>query len=306
MRIAYLIIAHDQIKILNQLIELLDYPDNDIFIVIDSKSQIEIKDIDCKIRFSQIFMYHPQISIAWGGSSMIAAELYLLKKSVEGKYDYYCLLSGVDIPLKSQRYIHEFLVNNKDLEYVGVNEGWLDENCNYYRVSLYHPLQNYIGKREGALALLERFIIKIQKPFVNRICNNLLRFEGGPQWFCITDAFCRYVLSKEKWIKSTFSMTMCADEIFIQTLIVNSIFEKKRYKPSANCYDQCCRLIDWKRGKPYIWQSCDYSELMNSDAWFARKFSEKVDIDVVNMICNSIRDEHNNIMQRDYVRRSFL
>ena len=35
------------------------------------------------------------------------------------------------------------------------------------------------------------------------------------------------------------------------------------------------RLIDWRRGNPYVWRDEDYDELIHSDRIFARKFSSK-------------------------------
>ena len=34
----------------------------------------------------------------------------------------------------------------------------------------------------------------------------------------------------------------------------------------------CMRLIDWKRGNPYVWTLADKEELEQSNRLFARKF----------------------------------
>lgn len=59
-----------------------------------------------------------------------------------------------------------------------------------------------------------------------------ITFQKGANWFSITDELARYVLSKEKWIKKVFKDTDCADEIFLQTIVINSkykdnLFSKK-------------------------------------------------------------------------------
>ena len=44
MKFAYLIMAHNEPYVLEKLIRMLDYPDNDIYIHIDEKSQLINKD----------------------------------------------------------------------------------------------------------------------------------------------------------------------------------------------------------------------------------------------------------------------
>lgn len=51
------------------------------------------------------------------------------------------------------------------------------------------------------------------------------------------------------------------------------------------------RLIDWDRGRPYTFRKEDYDEIMASDCFFARKFDEKVDFDIVELIYNEIKKE---------------
>ncbi|MBQ7217133.1 MAG: hypothetical protein IJS39_14240 [Synergistaceae bacterium] len=44
------------------------------------------------------------------------------------------------------------------------------------------------------------------------------------------------------------------------------------------------RLIDWKRGKPYVFRISDLEAIKNSEAMFARKFDDKVDAEIVRKI----------------------
>ena len=47
------------------------------------------------------------------------------------------------------------------------------------------------------------------------------------------------------------------------------------------------RLIDWRRGNPYVWRDEDYDELIHSDRIFARKFSSKY-MGIVRMITDAV------------------
>ena len=53
--------------------------------------------------------YVDRVPVNWGGSQ-IRAELSLLKCAVKKKYDYYHLVSGADLPIKTQDEIHQFFV----------------------------------------------------------------------------------------------------------------------------------------------------------------------------------------------------
>ena len=65
---------------------------------------------------------------------------------------------------------------------------------------------------------------------------------------------------------------LCADEIFIQTILWNSPF-RERMHCTNNANTGSMREIDWEHGSPYIWQDHDYQTLINSNKIFARKFN---------------------------------
>lgn len=44
------------------------------------------------------------------------------------------------------------------------------------------------------------------------------------------------------------------------------------------------RLIDFKRGNPYVWKRQDYDEIINTEHLFARKFDDKVDKQIIDKI----------------------
>ena len=50
----------------------------------------------------------------WGGYSQIQSELILFQAAWEHGYEYYHLISGVDLPIKTQDEIHEFSVSTTE------------------------------------------------------------------------------------------------------------------------------------------------------------------------------------------------
>lgn len=71
---AYLIMAHKCDYTLQTLIEVLDYPLNDIFIHMDAKNKEFSKDTLPRCFFSKMHITQ-RTNVVWGGASMINAEL---------------------------------------------------------------------------------------------------------------------------------------------------------------------------------------------------------------------------------------
>ena len=73
-----------------------------------------------------------------------------------------------------------------------------------------------------------------------------------------------------------------------QTLLYNSPFRDKLYKPSDG--EECSmRYTDWTRGKPYTFRNEDYEELISSKLMFARKFDTTVDQTIILKIRDGIQ-----------------
>lgn len=135
MKHAYLIIAHDNVDILNVLLHLLDDKRNDIYLHIDKKSSIDLDKI-YRPTISNFYLLSNRINVKWGDFSQIRVEISLLKEAIgNSHYSYYHLLSGVDLPIKSQNYIHDFFDKNQGLEFIDYSQ---EPSENYIkRVSKY-------------------------------------------------------------------------------------------------------------------------------------------------------------------------
>jgi len=279
-RHAYLIMAHNNFQVLDKLISLLDDPRNDIYVHLDKKAK-NIHEKEFKTKNSGLY-FIKRINVYWGGFSQIRCELLLLKTAYTKNYDYYHLISGVDLPLKRQDYIHNFFYQNKGKEFVHFDQYQYD-NSNNEKIMFYHFFQNAPNLKIQNYIRIK--LLKFQKLIgINRIKSVDTEFQKGANWFSITDNFAGYILSKEKWIKKVFKFTRCADEIFIQTLAWNSVYRENLYNKEFNNNLSCMRYIDWSRGNPYIWRNKDYDELINSDYLFARKFDYNTDKDIINRI----------------------
>lgn len=99
-RYAYLIMAHTNFNQLKVLISLLDDPRNDIYLHVDKRAKSFNPNDICTHHSTLIIL--DRIKVNWGGHSQITCELNLLKAAISNHYQYYHLVSGVDLPLKTQ------------------------------------------------------------------------------------------------------------------------------------------------------------------------------------------------------------
>lgn len=282
---AYLIIAHNEFEILEKLIDLLDDERNDLYVHIDKKVKRSLIP-ELKVSNSHLEIISP-INVSWGGDNMIECELRLLEAATKQKHAYYHLLSGVDLPIKSQDYIHDFFNNNCGKEFIDFDDRAIKSGSFLPRIKYYHFLQNKIGRNAGKLVAvyekLENNLLKLQSKFgVDRTKNSDIVFYKGTNWFSITHELAKYLLSCERMIKKYCYNSLCADEVFLQTFVKNSEF-------GNNIVDDCLRCIDWNRGAPYTYTAEDYDFLINSPKLYARKFSINKDAEIVDMIYNKIK-----------------
>lgn len=274
---AYLIMAYNNWSLLEKLFCLLDDARNDIFLHIDSKSS----DFDEK-RFERILKKSKLHIIArkpvyWADFSQIDVELDLLRvANKNGRYFRYHLLSGADLPIKTQDEIHDFFDSYSDKEFIGIvpNEVWYSvRRLKYYHVLLHN---NYFRKYR-VLKGIDRVTEYIQKLVgVDRLKDYPdMKVIDGWTWFSITDEFCSYLLNNREKINKIFKNSIASDELMCQTMAYNSEFRKRIYDES-DLKNGSMRFIDWKRGKPYTWgrDEGDFEMLMNSPYMFARKFND--------------------------------
>ena len=275
---AYLIMAHTNFPQLQILINLLDHPSNDIYLHVDKRS-VDFRPEMIQVSASNLTIIDP-IRITWGGHSQIQCELNLLKASAPNHYRYYHLISGIDLPLKSQDEIHEFFEAHYPENFINFHAPSNESKSFLYRLEQYHIFQDLMGRSKGLVpGLLRRAnngFIALQKLVGFRRKQYIPPYKGT-NWFSITDELAQYVLSQEVLIKKQFYYSSCADEVFLHSVAMAS--------PCRDTIvDDCLRAIDWDRGDPYIFRQEDVDGLLVSPNLFGRKFDSRVDAQAIGKI----------------------
>ena len=281
---AYLIMAHNNFEQLQLLIKLLDDPRNDIYLHIDRKAKAAAPKIET--RYSQLTVIDP-ICVTWGGHSQIECEMNLFKAAASGHYMYYHLISGLDLPLKTQNEIHAFFQSHKGKNFIKFDKNANEAGSFRARTQYFHFFQNIAGRSNCIwaqnLRKVKNLLVYAQKLFhIER--KEFFPLWKGANWVSITDDMVQYIISCDKLIKKQFYYSVCADEIFLQSVAMYSPY---RDTIVNNYY----REIDWNRGNPYTFRKEDISELLKSSAVFARKFDESVDKEAIYCLVDYINEK---------------
>lgn len=298
MRNAYLIIAHNNWDILAMLIGQLNSKNNGIYIHINSLVEApdlgELKKNSSKSKV--VFVERKEI--IWGLYGVDEAIYELLRTArKDGDYDYYHLISGVDVPIKSNSQIESFLIENE----------WNNQSAEGYRTNYiichkpfnkteYFPVCNYnlfVNQWRNRNPLLRKLakgsalVFNYLQSFIgiNRLGEIKERLYKGDAFWSITEELVDYFIENEQWARDNFSKyTFAPEEYIFPTLAMSSKYSSSIYIPNKKTTRANMRCIDFSRGKPYVWRFSDFDELINSPGFFARKFDPKVDAGIIDVL----------------------
>ena len=221
MKHAYLIIAHNEFEILKRLIQALDDERNDIYIHFDRKLNHYP---DCRTSYAKLTFLEERMDVRWGDISVVDAEFALFDEAYRrGEYSYYHLLSGVDMPLKTQNYIHRFFEKNAGKEFVGYYQGNISKEIDR-KVCRWHLFPKSFKETEGGLAVTKRVLragcVRLQSLLGIRR-NKDINFRKGTQWLSISNELicCSSKKRYEEFIPILFVRTKYLCRLFAGILL---------------------------------------------------------------------------------------
>ena len=271
MKICYLILAHNNFRHLDRLMNALTDEGSSFYIHIDEKTE------ESYIPSAKNVCIIPErVDINWGGFSMIEATLALLNYGTTHSpdADCYILISGVDYPIRSKRFLHSLLEKGK--EYIDIAPVPVPykpiERYEYYYFDYNRRNLKHYNPKFLTEVLLKKFKIKREAPF---------KIYAGTQWFALTRTCVQYVLDtvdKDKRYIDFFRHTLVPDEAFFQTIIGNSPF----YENTASSLT----YTDWEVPVPPAIIDARHIEFLKTHIefndeygqrfpYFARKFNDE-------------------------------
>jgi hypothetical protein len=299
MKIAFLIAAHTYPELLVRLVRRLQSPIASIFIHIDKDADIHpFKELFLREEILDVY-WVPRVRCRWGTFDQVKASLSLLREALrmDHKADMYMLLSGQDYPLRTVEFMASFFEQNKGISFVKWARLpwsiWPDaggfERLTHYHFSIGKQRLEYPSK-ELPRARRLRFIYRLCDLFLPKIRTlpmDLVLY-GGLSWWNITREAAERIfiyLWHNAHFARIFRYTKSSDEIFFQTILVNS------EGSSLDNNDLRCVFWDGRRNEyPAIVRIEDFDEIKSSGKFFTRKVDPRYSLDLMDKIDSELLD----------------
>jgi hypothetical protein len=281
MKLVFLILVHKNARQVAGLIDcLLRYPHSEVLVHVDLKSPEVYAELYEKYGEShRVKLIAKRYKVFWGSYGQVMATHALMAEaaSIPGTF-YGVLLSGQDMPIKPVKDFAAFLERSQGRQFL-VNfrlpdNQWQDGGMNrlgYYHVDI--EGHSWLSNRINAVIRRLQDIAGLKR----RVSQPLY---GGSNWFNLSsDAvryFCDYIGKNPKYLRQ-FRHSRCADEIFVQSVIMNSPIRESVVPDDL-------RMIDWGSGPefPRVWRLEDLERLLGAeDKFFARKFEPVTDAAII-------------------------
>nr|HCI8829426.1 hypothetical protein [Klebsiella quasipneumoniae] len=177
-------------KVTNPLVYTVNYlssfDENEVLIHVDANSKIE----DFLFLSSKnVIFVKDRVKIKWGGYSQVAATIELLKTASANCFDYFFLISGDDLPCKTNKDINDFLneIENKNIVHFDFRKSGMLEGES--RVKYKYP-KIFLNKNKS---IYQKSLCKIFKIFKGIFLNKqylLARRKGivfykGSNWISL-------------------------------------------------------------------------------------------------------------------------
>jgi len=223
-KIAYLLLVHDNPRLLERTVLALNSPNAAFFIHVDKKADMSQFS---HIAGENVFFIEERVAVYWGQYSQVEAILKMMQRAVEADagYDYFVLISGTDYPLRSADYIGRFLEDQFGSEFM---------SC----VRMPNEAAGKPLSRINTLVLpssqpVRRFVVRVlaklgwAKRDYRKHLGNLAPYSGST-WWGLTRGACQYILQfvrDNPKVTAYFRYTFASDESLLHTILGNSRFQ---------------------------------------------------------------------------------
>lgn len=276
MRVAYLITAYDDVKLLNILIKILTERKRYVFIHYDAKHSSDVKNIYTN---EYVAIIKNSLSVEWGSYALTEAMIRLIEAAQSfSAFEYFHVISGSDLPVRPINEFESYLeeIYPKDI----LAACALDRNNFQQKKRLYS--RYVINNRNFYNNLVQKIYFFIGTYISHRQILPNVDFYFGNSWITVTHDTATWLVKKwrDPIINDFFKETFCPDEIFFPTYI--NAFNNGA---SAHFYD--VRYTVWNgQPRPKYLTIEDLPAIRASHKYFARKFQSELSKELIDIIIN--------------------
>lgn len=275
MKQVFLIQAHKDLGQLNALVEQLRDEDFIVYVNLDRKCDLDPAGVHPAAR-----QVRQRVDVHWGTFSQVQAVLNSLDQILAEvpEFDKVLFLSAQDFPLLSNARLKAALAELRErelLDTVAIGNG-AGEWAAGYRYQYFHHGQGGRALR-FACSLANR---AMRATGVRRRLPGGMLPYGGSSWWALSRDCVRFLLQRvngEPGLVRFFRRVTCPDEMFFQTLVMNSPF-------AGRVLGQNFRYVQWPAQgarNPEVLQERDFERIAASRAHFCRKIDSRASAGLV-------------------------
>lgn len=278
--------AYKDVEIINHFISLTP-KDWGIYIHLDKKSKLRISDINPRAKVFSIK------KIYWGGWEHLYVFWFLLNQAKEsGTYfDYYHLISGQDF-YASPIALFDELLGNEGMNYMGIfsipNRYWHWDGG--YKIFKYRTLSSFCDIRKTFPRAINKIYYLLQKYTHTERRLPPYPLFGSSVYSSLHHDFVEWMLDSDlaKSLLHNLKNSVCAEEVFFQTVIMNSPFKQKVKA------EETLRYVDWHSNpRPKFLDTNDFEKIKNSGSLFCRKVDSQLSRGLISLLENYAKNGSN-------------
>lgn len=232
-----------------------------------------------------------------------------IQRETGNRYRYFCLISGQDYPIKPIEYINRQLKETYPKPYIDCTP--YDRKNWMYKKYRWNPITNKIrlkiddffkGKkrhpiRVGLMVMLltvSKLMGFIVPSMYHQVKNHSGAVYGGAAWWMLPDVAIQYIYNEYKSSSKLVTLLLQAvtpEDLFFQNMSMQSPVKDMIELNSKETVTQNCRtwayFFDDDKppvSHPYTFTVNEFEKLKKSDRWFARKFDDTRDPQILDML----------------------
>jgi hypothetical protein len=269
MKVGYVILAHHKPRQLLRLTNVIRLQsEGPIIIHVDRKSVLKFRHAIPVLEAIPNVRPISNQRVQWGTYSVVQATLDCLHTLLVQypEVSHIRLLSGQDYPIKPLGDFERMMTKRGERSGMQIHRlpraEWVDDH--------------------GGLDRVEYSYIRFAGRFFRITKSHLppnVTFYGGSQFWCLARDHCFYILAQAKKWRPLFRNSLLPDEIFFHTVLMNSKFSDKIVNELTTH-----SVYVGSSPSPLVIGTKDFTRLMESPAFFARKFDDEADMRILDAL----------------------
>jgi hypothetical protein len=299
MALAYHILAHKNPAQVRRLFQAIFHEDDTFVLHFDRRAPAALHKLGRELRKAHpnVILQHSE-RVLWGGPQIPDLQITAMAQALARSqgWSHFINLSGQDFPLRPRSEILTLLQSEPSTNFVN----WFDPLTTHYwsnaksrlaRWYLHWPWLHSlleirgIGRRLKKLAGWANQFPSL--PGYHRAEPKFFRYFGGSNHAVLSRAACSYIESDPcaRRIRRWLSHSAIPDESIFQSVLLNSPL-------ASTIVNHHRRYFEFSPGTPHprTFRLEDFDLLIKSDAWFARKFDEAVDAQILDRLEQHVRE----------------